>query len=649
MVNLSQITLHFGERPIFDNVSFQINAQDRIGLVGRNGAGKSTMLKVLTGLIKPQAGEVAMPADYSIGYLSQELTHDSDETVFNEVISARSEEQKISRRIDEIQHHFDAGVSDEDEMAALLEEFNELNERFLLIGGQSAEELVERVLKGLGFQRDDFDRPLKEFSGGWKMRVELAKLLVSNPDLLLLDEPTNHLDIESIEWLETFLQTYSGAVVVISHDVAFLDAVTNRTIEVVNGKVRDYKVPYTKYLEQREQILEKQKQEARNQEKYVKNTEELINKFRAKSSKASFAQSLIKKLDRLEKVEVDEDNLDSLNLRFGEVPRAGKVVMRAEDLGKAYGAHRLFQNLNFEIERGEKIALIGKNGIGKTTLLRMLVGDETGEGKAELGHNVSLGYFAQHQTSTLSPGLSVFEVIDQEAKGEMRTKVRSLLGAFLFSGDDIHKKVKVLSGGEKSRLALCRLMLNSYNLLIMDEPTNHLDIDSKNILKRALMQYSGALLIVSHDRHFLQGLTSRLFEIRSGELKSHHEDISSFLAHRNAENIADFERKKSSGPVKKSSSGDSRSGFEQRKQLEKEIKKHKKESSDLERKIALLQEKIDQMNEESAQLDFTLQDQVRARFEEIAKAKLQLEKLEEEWLLSLEKLETAELQFEEMN
>lgn len=644
MINIANISLHFGDRPIFDEISFQVNEQDRIGLVGRNGAGKSTMLKVIAGEVRPNEGSVARPNDFTIGYLPQEINHFSNESVFKEVSGALKEEQSVSNRIDKIQAEFDEGVDDQDRMADLLEEFNTLNERYQLMGAGASEEHVERILKGLGFERSDFDRPLSEFSGGWKMRVELAKILLTTPDLLLLDEPTNHLDIDSIQWLEEFLSTYSGSILLISHDVAFLDGVTNRTIEIVNGRIRDYSANYSGYLQQRELIVEKQMQDAKNQEKYIKDTEQLINKFRAKASKASFAQSLIKKLDKLEKVEVDEDKLSSLNLNFGEVQRSGKLPLKASGLAKQYGDNKLFEDVGFELERGEKVALIGKNGIGKTTLLRILVGDESATGKVEIGHNVQLGYFAQHQTATLEDELTVFEVIDQEATGDMRTKVRALLGTFLFTGDDIYKKVKVLSGGEKSRLALCRLMLKPYNFLIMDEPTNHLDIDSKQILKQALIDFKGTLLLVSHDRQFLDGMTDKLFEIQSGGLKVHFDDINTFLARRNAENIAQFERVAKTGKsteTKKSSGVDN---GKQRKQLEKDVRKTRNQIKNLENKITELEERIEKLNRESAELDFSKQDEVRAKFDEVTKVKNHLEETENQWEQAVTDLEKMEKQ-----
>jgi ATP-binding cassette, subfamily F, member 3 len=633
------MSLNFGDREIFSEVGFQINEKDAIGLVGRNGAGKSTLLKILAGEVKPNLGEVSRPLGITVGYLPQELKHNSDESVFNEVSKALSEQLRITNRIEEIQQAFDKGVDDMQQMSDLLEEFNNLSHHVQLLGIQTASEQIERILKGLGFSREEFDKPLSQFSGGWKMRVELAKILLTAPDLLLLDEPTNHLDIESIQWLESFLKSYGGSIVMISHDVTFLDSITNRTLEVVKGKIRDYKAPYSKYLEQRKLIVDRQKQESKNQDKYIKNTQDLINKFRAKSSKAAFAQSLITKLEKLEEIEVDEDELGALNLNLGQVARSGKVVLRANELSKSYGPKELFNNVSFELERGEKIALIGKNGIGKTTLLKILVGEEDSGGSVELGHNVALGYFAQHQSSILDGNLTVFEVIDQEAVGEMRPKIRALLGAFLFSGDDIHKKVKVLSGGEKNRLAMCRLMLKSHNFLIMDEPTNHLDIDSKKILKEALQRFEGTVLVVSHDRDFLQGLTTKLFEIQSGGLHIHLEDINTFLAARNASNIAEFEyeqkqAKKSNTVVNENTSGS------EKKQSDKEKKQLQNIISKLETDIINLEEKIAKLNEESAALDFTNQNQVRLKFEEINTLKKQLEEKEILWDEAINKLDS---------
>lgn len=643
MINIANISLHFGDRPIFDEVSFQVNEQDRVGLVGRNGAGKSTLLKLIAGEINAQAGEVATPKGYTIGYLPQEIDHHSEATVFDEVSSALSEEKELSARIDEIQLAFDRGVEDMDLMAELLEEFNTLNHRYQILGASGSEEQVERILKGLGFERKDFYRLVSTFSGGWIMRVELAKILLTAPDLLLLDEPTNHLDIDSIQWLESYLITYNGAIILISHDVAFLDGVTKRTIEIVNGNIRDYNAAYSGYLQQRELVVEKQSQEAKNQEKYVKETEVLINKFRAKKSKAAFAQSLMKKLDKMERVEVDDDHLKSLNLNFGEVPRSGKLPLKVTEIGKSFGEKHLFSKVSFEVERGEKIALIGKNGIGKTTLLRILVGEESSDGTVELGHNVKMGYFAQHQTATLEEDLTVFEIIDQEATGDMRTKVRSLLGTFLFSGDDIYKKVKVLSGGEKSRLALCRLMLKPYNLLIMDEPTNHLDIDSKQVLKQALLNFQGTLLIVSHDRQFLSGMTDKLFEIQSGGLKVHYDDISEFLKRKNADNIAEFERvQKTKGKANPVESG-VKTG-EGRRQLEKDAKRLRTQVRTLEQNITRMEAKLEKLNVESAHIDFADQEAVRKKFEEVTAAKNSLADAESKWEQAGLELEEIEAQ-----
>jgi ATP-binding cassette, subfamily F, member 3 len=638
VISVSNMSLNFGDREIFSQVGFQISEKDAVGLVGRNGAGKSTLLKILAGEIKAGSGDISRPLGVSVGYLPQELQHNSNETVFNEVAKALSEQMGIAKRIDEIQHAFDEGVEDQDLMSDLLEEFNNLSHHMQLLDAQSADERIERILKGLGFTREEFDKPLSQFSGGWKMRVELAKILLTSPDLLLLDEPTNHLDIDSIQWLEDFLKTYSGAIVMISHDVTFLDSITTRTLEVVNGKIRDYKASYTKYLEQRKLIVERQKQEAQNQEKYVKNTQDLINKFRAKSSKAAFAQNLIKKLDKLEEVEVDEDEIASLNLNLGQVARSGKVALTARNLSKSFGTKHLFSNVSFELERGEKVALIGKNGIGKTTLLKILVGEEPSTGTVELGHNVAMGYFAQHQSSTLNGELTVFDVIDQEATGEMRPKIRALLGAFLFSGDSIHKKVKVLSGGEKNRLAMCRLMLKSHNFLIMDEPTNHLDIDSKKILKEALQRFEGALLVVSHDRDFLQGLTSKIFEIQAGGLQVHLEDMNSFLAQRNARNIAEFEHEQKKTQTSKSTSY--HADFQDKKRQEKEKKQLQNRISKLEIEIMNLEKKIGELNEVAASLDFSNQEAVRKSFEEITKVKQQLEEKETAWSEAVGELET---------
>jgi ATP-binding cassette subfamily F protein 3 len=526
MLNVSNIVLHFGGRAIFEGVSFQANDGDRIGLAGRNGAGKSTLMKVICGKIKPEDGVVSMSGSSRIGYLEQDAEELSSGTVLEATLSGFEELTRAEARLEALNHELASRTDYEsEEYMALIEETSHLVERLSILDASRVEEEAEKILIGLGFERDALRKPVKELSGGWRMRVVLARLLVSRPDILLLDEPTNHLDIESINWLERFLKAFTGIIILVSHDRHFLDSVTNRTIEIGMGKVRDYRLPYTKYLDRREEEREIEERAFNNQQKYIKHTEQLIDKFRAKASKASFAQSLIKKLDRLERLEVDDESYDPMSLRFPEAPPSGRIVVEGRDIHKEYPGKRIFNHADFVINVGEKVALVGKNGMGKTTLIRLILGNEKCDGTLEAGFNVKVGYYAQDAHEHLNPNDTVFDTIDRLAKGDMRTRVRGLLGSFLFSGDDIEKKVGVLSGGEKSRLVLCSLMLEKYNFLILDEPTNHLDILSKEVLKEALRKYTGTLLIVSHDREFLNGLTDRVFEIHDQRVAIYHGGI----------------------------------------------------------------------------------------------------------------------------
>lgn len=542
MISINGVTVSFGGYSLFDNVSFLINPKDRIGLAGKNGAGKSTLLKLLAGEQNPTKGEIAMPRECKIGYLPQDMIHQHGRTVFEETETAFLEIQKLEERLNNINHQLETRNDYESaNYMALIEEQTDIYTRLDIIGAGNKNEEIEKILKGLGFERKDFDRQTAEFSGGWRMRIELAKLLLQKPDILLLDEPTNHLDIEAIIWLEEFMETFTGSVVLISHDKTFLDNVTKRTIEIVNQKTYDYKTNYSHYLILREERKEQQENAAKNQQKIIDQTEALIDKYRAKANKASFAQSLIKKLDRMERVEVDDFDTASMRFRFPPPAHSGKIVVTVEQAGKHYGDKHIFSDANFIITKGEKIGLVGRNGEGKSTMMKMIAKSIPHDGSITLGHSVLMGYFEQDQEEKLDPKKTVFETIDELAVGEVRKQVRGLLGSFLFGGDDIDKKVQVLSGGERGRLALCKLLLEPYNLLLMDEPTNHLDIRSKDILKKALIDYEGTVIMVSHDRDFMKGICNRLFEFRDGHVKEHICDIEEFMQLRKVERLHELD------------------------------------------------------------------------------------------------------------
>jgi len=541
MISVNSVTVSFGGFTLFDNVSFLVNPKDRIGLAGKNGAGKSTMLKLIAGEDNPTKGEISKPKDFKIGYLPQDMIHQHGRTVFEETATAFQEINGLQARMDEINKEFETRTDYEsDSYAKLITEVTDISARLDIIGAGNRDEEIEKILKGLGFDRNDFTRQTAEFSGGWRMRIELAKLLLQKPDVLLLDEPTNHLDIEAIQWLEEFMTTFSGAVVLISHDKQFLDTVTNRTIEIVSKKIYDYRANYSKYLVLRKERKETQENAQKNQQKIIDHTEALIDKYRAKANKAAFAQSLIKKLDRMELVEVDEDDTSVMHMRFPKPALSGKIVLTVENASKTYGEKLIFKDANFIVAKGEKIALVGRNGEGKSTMMKMISGKTKFDGKVLIGHNVLAGVFEQDQEEKLDQNKTVFETIDELAVGDVRRSVRNILGSFLFGGDDIDKKVRVLSGGERGRLALCKLLLEPYNLLLLDEPTNHLDIRSKEILKKALMEYEGTIILVSHDRDFLDGLSNRLFEFREGQVKEHLCDIKEFMEKRKLERLMEL-------------------------------------------------------------------------------------------------------------
>lgn len=530
MINLEQIGVHLPQGYLFQNVSFQIKKGDKIGLVGKNGAGKSTMLKLLANWDQPTEGKIHRPKDCVVGFLTQEIKIDSERSVKNYLLESNELLTRLKDRLEELNVDLVNRTDYEsDSYLAMLDELSELNHSFQLNEGNSWEERVISVLKGLGFSEEETNRSLNTFSGGWKMRAELAKILVNRPDVILLDEPTNHLDIISISWLEDYLQKFEGAVIVISHDRLFLDNVTKRTLEISLGKVLDYPFAYSKYKIYRAEESERLDRMKKQQDKDIKHTEELINKFRAKKNKAAFAQSLIKKLDKTERIEVDNDGVAKMKIAFPLSVQPGKLVLELIDMGKTYGDKVIFKHINITVGRGEKIALLGPNGVGKSTLLKRVMNSIDGDGQVNYGHNVNITYFAQDQAEQLDPTKTVYETVDDVARGDIRKDLRSILGAFLFSGEDTDKRVGVLSGGERTRLALCQLLLSPSNFLILDEPTNHLDIQSKEVLKQALQSYEGTFIVVSHDREFLDGLTNRIWDIDNKTLKIHHFGVKEFL------------------------------------------------------------------------------------------------------------------------
>jgi ATP-binding cassette, subfamily F, member 3 len=633
MLTVTQLGVHFGERTLFEGLNLFIGKRERIGLVGRNGAGKSTLMHILAGINAPTEGTVSYPNDYKIGYLPQEMDHNESSTVFDESASAFAEIKKLEERIVEITDEISTRLDYETiEYSRLIDELTEANQRLDIIGAGNLEEKIQRILQGLGFKAEDMERKMGEFSGGWKMRVELAKLLLTNPNLLLLDEPTNHLDIESIEWLEGFLKNYAGAILLISHDRMFLDTLTERTIEISPFRLYDFKAPYTKYQVWREEERDRQLQAQKNQKKYIEETQVLINKFRAKKNKAAFAQSLIKKLDKLEIVDVDAGDNAKIKFRFPPAPRTGKVIFDAKGLGKSFNELNVFKGLEFMMARKDKVAFVGKNGAGKTTLTRILLNLESHEGELIKGHNVDVGYYAQNQAEELEGKITVLETLEAEVTVESKVNLRSMLGSFLFSGEDVDKKVSVLSGGEKARLALCKLLLHPYNVLILDEPTNHLDLKSKSVLKDALVNFDGSLIVVSHDRDFLSGLTEFVYEVTPNGLRQYIGDIKIFLHAKHAESIGAYEASKTGERVigkggdnrleKNATKSDSniKIDYKKKKELEKSIKKVDKKINRLEKSVSEAEKELETKNKIISEVDSTdmkLMTNLSYEFEEI--------------------------------
>ncbi len=656
MISLDNLTVSYGGWTLFDNISFLINPKDRIGLVGRNGAGKTTLLRIITGEQQPTSGHVTLNGECTIGYLPQTMrvadtTTLAEETAkaFDEVLRLEAEIASLTREIAERTDYESAGYEQ------LLHRLNDAQDHYHILGGDTREADIEKTLLGLGFKRTDFGRATSEFSGGWRMRIELAKLLLRRPSIFLLDEPTNHLDIESIQWLEEYLKNYNGAVLLISHDRAFLDNVTNRTVELSLGKVTDYKVSYSKYVVLRAERRAQQMAAYENQQRMIEKTEEFIEKFRYKPTKSNQVQSRIKQLERLERLEIEEEDLSTLNIKFPPAPRSGQIVAEINEAGMSFGTKHVFSGANFIIEKGDKIALVGRNGEGKTTLARMLIGQLTPtEGSVRLGANVNIGYYAQNQDDLMDGEFTVYDTLDRVAVGDIRTRLRDILGAFLFRGEDIDKKVKVLSGGERARLAMARMMLEPRNLLILDEPTNHMDMRSKDILKNAIMKYDGTVVVVSHDREFLDGMVQKVYEFRDGGVKEYLGGIYYFLEKRKLESLQEIERrdapaKPAANPAAKSAAQPAANGdaaasgkltYEQRKEQEKQLRKLRRAVETVEAELAEIEKQIAAYDAKFAaateynEADYKAYNDLKARYDhqmhEWEKASYELEIVEEQ-------------------
>lgn len=596
MISVDNLTVSFGGWDLFKDISMLINPRDRIGLVGKNGAGKTTLLKIIMGLQQPTGGAITRNGDCTLGYLPQQMKVADTTTLFEETGKAFEEVLRLESDIS----HLTAQIAERDDYqsddyAELLHRLNDSTDRYHMLGGDSREADIEKTLLGLGFRRADFERPTKEFSGGWRMRIELAKLLLRRPSVFLLDEPTNHLDIESIQWLESYLKEYNGAVLLISHDRAFLDNVTNRTVELMLGKLYDYRAPYSQYVELRRERREQQLAAYNNQQKMIEKNEEFIERFRYKPTKSNQVQSRIKQLEKIDRIEVDEEDLSTLNIKFPPAPRSGQIVAEVKDVGMSFGSKYIFGGADFTIERGEKIALVGRNGEGKTTFARILTGElAPTEGSIKLGANINIGYYAQNQDDLMNGEFTVYDTLDRVAVGDIRTRLRDILAAFLFRGEDIDKKVKVLSGGERSRLAMARMMLEPHNLLILDEPTNHMDMRSKDILKNALMKYDGTLVVVSHDREFLDGMVDKIYEFRDGGVKEYLGGIYYFLEKRQLESMREIERRAEEVREERKSAaeGGGREEYERKKETERQVRKTQNAIKSVEETIARLESEI---------------------------------------------------------
>lgn len=653
MVSIQNLSVEFSAKSLFDNINYVINPRDRIALVGKNGAGKSTMLKIIAGIQSPTSGKVSMPRDITVGYLPQQMELNDTLTVKEEVRKAFAHIDDLKRKLDEATEELSSRTDYEsDEYHELIERVSSLSERMAMEQSENCEAEMEKTLTGLGFVRSDFDRPTSEFSGGWRMRIELAKLLLQRPDVLLLDEPTNHLDIESIQWLEQFLTSKAGAVVLVSHDRAFIDNVTNRTIEISCGKIYDYAVNYSHFVELRKERVEQQMRAFQNQQKQIQETEDFIERFRYKATKSVQVQSRIKQLNKIERIEVDEVDNSHISLRFPPAPRSGDYPLILDNVGKAYGDHQVFDGATFTLKRGEKIAFVGKNGEGKSTLVKCIMGEIPFTGSLKIGHNVKIGYFAQNQASMLDGELTVFDTIDRVATGDIRTKIRDILGAFMFGGEASDKKVKVLSGGEKTLLAMIKLLLEPVNLLILDEPTNHLDMRTKDILKQAIRDFNGTVIVVSHDREFLDGLVEKVYEFGGGKVRECLGGIYEFLEKKKIASLSELEISKDKKPsVEKSASdtpsskkaeaaaaenkGVSRLSYAEQKEREKNLRRLKKKVEDAEAEISRLEGTVAEIEKEMAAGEFS--DDLCQRH---AKAQKDLENAMSLWEIASMELES---------
>ncbi|HOZ31109.1 MAG TPA: ABC-F family ATP-binding cassette domain-containing protein [Bacteroidales bacterium] len=645
MISVNNLSIRYGSFDLLTDIGFMINKRDRIGLVGKNGAGKTTLFKVIGGEISPTEGSISKPTDIRIGYLPQQMilkNADRDikteaKEAYKELFLMKEELERINDKITKISDYNDK------EYSRMVERLTYINEHLNMSGLDNIDQEIERILKGLGFLRTDLSRKVAEFSGGWRMRIELAKILLQDPDVILLDEPTNHLDIEAIQWLEEFMETYKGAVMVISHDRAFLDNVTNRTIEINLGKIYDYKVSYSKFKILQEERIVQQIAAYENQQKLINETEKFIERFRYKATKANQVQSRIKQLNKLDRIEVDELDGARVNFKFSPAPRSGDIVVETTELSKSYGNNLILNKIDLVIERGEKVAFVGRNGEGKTTLSRVIKGELTYNGNLKIGHNVRIGYFAQNQDEVLDPDLTVFETLDKVAVGDIRTKIRDILGSFLFSGEDIDKKVKVLSGGEHSRLSLAKLLLEPYNLLLLDEPTNHLDMRSKDILKNALLKYDGTMIIVSHDRYFLDGLVEKVYEFRDKKIRLHIGGIYDFIRKRKIESLQEIEIKdKNINTTAKNKTSENKINYLERKEADRTRRNLKNKISSAEKEIESLEKEINTLNILLSKTETIDEKKAQTIFGMFTKLNNELEKKMAEWEDFSKKLEEFE-------